>query len=332
MSKIPKILCAALLLLGLFRGSASEPRTAFAENVPANRRQVFKVALLLPRAVDADGWTRAGYTGLKLIEEKLHAEIAYTESVPEDKFEDVFRQYAQEGSDFIIGHGGQFIPAAEVVAEEFPRTKFAVTSKYAGNNKNFGALSTRSTETGYLTGVVAAIKTTTKQIAYIGGQPHESAQEMMLSFERGVHAIDPTIEVSPEWVGNWSDEARAIQLAQKQIEAGADVLAVNVGKAGLAVHPLAEQVGVYTIGWIEDQYELAPKAVLTSFVQDYSIVLLRGAELAHAGRWEGKLYRFGLREGVQSLAPFRGMLSPGQETQVLVIQDDIIRGTIDLTP
>ncbi len=294
--------------------------------------KAFKAALLLPRAVDADGWTRAGYKGLLLIEEKLDAEIAYTENIPEADFERVFRQYAQEGFDFIIGHGGQFVPAAEIVAEEFPRTRFAVTTKYGGNNKNLGALSVRSGELGYLSGVVAALKTRTKHIAYIGGQAHAGAKEVVLLFERGAHSIDPTINASTEWVGNWRDEALTIELAQKQIDAGADVLAVNVGMAGLAVHPVAEQAGIYTVGWIEDQYALAPKAVIASMIQDLPVLLVRGAELAHAGRWEGRQYKFGLREGVHRLAPFRDMLTPEQEAQVLAVQNDIIQGKIDLTP
>jgi len=302
------------------------PSAATAEEKP------FKVALLLPRVLDADGWTRAGYKGLLLIKEKLGADIVFTENVPEKNFERIFRQYAQDGFDFIIGHGGQFVPAAEIVAKEFPLTKFAVTTKYAGNNKNLGALSTRTNEMGYLAGVVAALKTRTNKVAYIGGISHLAGQTVADFFKQGVQATNPNVSAEIVWVEGYTDKKLAVQLAKERIHKGADVLTVNAGEAGLAVHLIAEQSGIYSIGWIDDQYKLAPKAVITSFVQDLSVMLVQGAELAHAGRWEGRQYKFGLREGVQFLAPFRGMLTPEQEAHVLTVQNDIIQRKIDLMP
>ena len=79
---------------------------------PAASTGAFKVAMLLPRTVEADGWTRSGYKGLLLMQSELGASIAYTESVPEADFEKLFRAYAAKGCDFVIGHGGQFVPAA----------------------------------------------------------------------------------------------------------------------------------------------------------------------------------------------------------------------------
>ncbi|CAN2041847.1 basic membrane protein A and related proteins [Candidatus Magnetomoraceae bacterium gMMP-15] len=304
-------------------------QTVFADS---HVQHSFKTALLLPREVDADGWTRSGYAGLLLIEKQLQAEIAYSENLPESEFEQVFRKYAQDGFDFIIGHGGQFVSAAEVVAKEFLRTKFAITSKYAGNNSNLGALSLREGELGYLAGVVAAVKTKKQKIGYIGGVRYKSGEEVITLFERGVKHINPNITIFKDWNKSWTDQEGAVQLARKQIRAGVDILAVNAGKAGLAIHPLAEKAGIYTLGWIEDQQHLAPKAVITSLMQDISRLLLQGATLARKGLWEGKQYRFGLREGVQYLAPFRGMLSPDQKKQVQAVVDDIILRKIDLTP
>ncbi|MDM8515725.1 BMP family ABC transporter substrate-binding protein [Desulfobacterales bacterium HSG16] len=149
-------------------------QTAFAED---GVLQSFKTAILLPREVNADGWTRAGYAGLLLIKKKLQAEIAYSENIPESEFEQVFRRYAQDGFDFIIGHGGQFVPAAEVVAKEFPRTKFAITSKYQGNNNNLGALSLREGELGFLAGVIAAVKTKKQKIGFLGGVLYRGCAE-----------------------------------------------------------------------------------------------------------------------------------------------------------
>lgn len=292
----------------------------------------FKVAMLLPSPIDDQGWSQAAYEGLKLIEKELGAETAYTASVPEDEIEQIFRQYAEEGYNFIIGHGGEYIPAAEVVSEEFPRTKFAVVAGYAGNNRNFGALSFRDGELGYLTGVVAALKSKTGKVGYIGGVDFSHMMEQAVLFERGAKATDLSIQTSVRWIESWSDQDRAREIAQELIESGHDILVVDADTAGLAIHELAqEKEGVYTIGWALDQHDLAPEVILTSAIQRVPILLLEGATLVQLGRWEGRQYKFGMQEGAQDLAPFYGLLTNEEQRRVEAIMEDIVTGKIDVT-
>lgn len=320
--------CLLLSLILSGCGGVSAPASA---TTPASTKASFRVAILLPRLVDADSWTREGYAGLLLIEQELGADIAYTENIPEADFEKVFRQYASTGYDFIIGHGTQFVPAAEKVAAEFPQIAFAVMSKYGGNNANLGALSLREGEMSYLFGVIAAMKTSTKHVAFLGGTENVNSREITSLFERGVRATDPTIQVTINWVGNFTDTLKAQQLAQAQIDAGADIIFVLAGMAGTKVHAQAEKAGIFTLGWIEDLHALAPNAVLTSNLQDVPGMLLFGARLAKQGRWEGKQYRLGMAEGAQRLAPFYGLMSPDEERKIEAIKNDLLTGTIDTT-
>lgn len=291
----------------------------------------FQVAIILPRSVNADGWTRSGYQGLLLIEKELGAKVSYSEAVPENQFEKVFRQYATTGYDFIIGHGGQFVAAAEKVAREFPHTNFAVTTKYGGNNVNLGGLSIREGEMGYLFGAIAAIKSKTKHVGYLAGVQYAVNKESTELFKRGALATDPAIKVSIKWVGNWTDKEKAKNLAKSMINAGVDVIMVNAGAASMGVHAQAEKAGIYTLAWIKDFNYLAPKAVITSNIQKLPFMLLRGAMLAKQGRWEGKQYKFGLAEGVNRLAPFYGLLTPEEERRVIAIKNDLLTGKIDTT-
>ena len=298
----------------------------------SNTGNAFRTAILLPRAIDADSWTRSGYQGLLLIQNELGADVAYSENVPEADFEKEFRQYAEEGYDFIIGHGNQFVPAAEKVAAEFPRIAFAVSGKYGGNNTNLGGLSLREGEMAYLFGAIAAIKTKVKHVGYIGGADNASQQEINTLYMRGIHAIDPSVQVTVDFVGNFTDAEKARQLAQQQVDSGVDVIFVLAGAAGTNVHAQAQAVGIYTLGWIEDLNYLAPKAVITSNVQDVPSVLLRGATLAKQGRWEGKQYKFGMAEGVQTLASFYGLVTPAEELRIKEIKNELLTGKIDTTP
>lgn len=322
----------SLLVLGLsllLGGCLGPPEPAAQPAAAAGR---FRVAMVLPGPIDDQTWNTSGYEGLLLIEKEMGAQVAYTAELAEEDYEKVLRQYAQEGYDFIIAHGGQFVPAAEVVTEEFPRTKFVVMTQYAGNNKNLGALSFRDGEMGYLVGVVAALKSRSHKVAFIGGQPFSNIVERSVLFERGARAIDPQIEVTVAWVGSWTDEARAAEIAQELLAGGTDVIVVNANAASLAVHKAAEKAGAYTIGWNLDRSEVAPGTIITSAVQQVPQLLLEGALLVQQGRWEGKQYKFGLHEGVQDLAPFHGLLSPEAEAQVNTIKEQIVTGKIDVSP
>jgi basic membrane lipoprotein Med (substrate-binding protein (PBP1-ABC) superfamily) len=212
-------------------------------------------------------------------------------------------------------------------------------SSYAGNNKNVGALAFRSGEVGYLTGVVAGLKTKTKKVAFIGGQAYPVMEEEAILFKRGVLATKLDSTVSIKWVNSWSDADKAGKIAQEQIAAGTDVLVVDADRANIGVIKVAAQSkGVYVIGWIhaingiENRHKLAPKTIVTSVVQQVPMLMLEGATLVQQGRWEGKQYKFGLLEEVQDLAPFYGALTPEQEAFVDSVKQDIITGKIDVSP
>ena len=294
----------------------------------------FKVAMLLPGPVDDQGWSQAGYEGLRLVEKELGADVAFTASVPEDDLEKqkLFRQYADAGFDLIIGHGGNYITAIERVAEEFPRTKFALTTGHGGNNKNLGAVIFDSLEIGYLAGTVAALKTKTNKIAFIGGVPYPDLLEEAAGIERGARATNPEIEVSIEWVDSWADPARAREITQAQLKAGADVILTDNDKGNMAVIREVESAGAYAIGWGSAEHALAPNTILTTVIQRVPVLVLESAILVRQGRWEGKKYILGLREKAYDLAPFYGLLTPAEEAAVMAARNDILAGKIAASP
>ena len=321
-----KVLVILAIFLGLTSCQLNKPTT------PETKVAGFRVALLLPRNIEADAWTRSGYQGLLLIEEELGAEISFSENIPEADFEKVFRQYALDGYDFIIGHGNQFLYAAEIVSAEFPLTAFAIDGKYGGNNINLGSLSLREGEMSYLLGTIAAIKTESKHVSYIGGMENPSQLEAIEMYKRGIVAIDSSVQVTVDFVGNFTDNSKGSQIAENQINAGVDVILNLAGAAGLDIFPTAEQAGIYSMGWSEDLNYLAPTSVLTSNVQDIPQMILSGAILVKQGRWEGKQYRFGLAEGMAGLAPFYGLITPEEEIQINMVLNALLGGEIDLIP
>jgi basic membrane lipoprotein Med (substrate-binding protein (PBP1-ABC) superfamily) len=314
------------------RETGSPQNTSFPEQKKIN----FKVAALIPRNSQTDAWSMASYQGLMAIERQLGVQISYQDNVdipspqPHSRFEKILREYAQEGNDLIIGHGRMFVESIETVAKEFPRTKFAVISAYRGNQNNVVGVTYRSSEAGYLVGVAGALATKKNKIAFIGGQPHLQSQEVAKFCEKGAKSINPSIDISKNWVGNFTDEKKAKELAESAISSGADVLILNAGGIEPVIISLADQVGVKVIGSHRDQYELAPKIVLTNMITKFGEIYLQAVTLAMKGQWEGKLYQFGLKEGAIEMSSSHGNLTTEQEVKLRNIIEDIKLGRLNI--
>ena len=315
-------------ILGIFIVREMNLNQEYVSNSP--EPGTFQVAMLLPGSVDDQSYNTNGYRGLMLIKKELSASVAYIENVPESDMEKLLRQYAQEGYDLVIGYGAQFLASIKIVADEFPRTKFMIHGYYAGNNRNLGAVSFWQGEIGYLAGTAAGIKTKANKVAFVTGFLYEHQKEKALLFQRGVKANNPAVEVKIVAIDTWNDQEKARVAGQALIDDGFDVIEVDADSAGFPIHELARKAGRYTIGWTLDQHELSPESVLTSSLQRVELVLLEGARVARLGRWEGKQYKFGIRAGVQDLAPFRGLLTPEEEEKIEKIREALLAGEIDI--
>jgi basic membrane protein A len=69
---------------------------------------------------------------------------------------------------------------------------------------------------------------------------------------------------------------------------------------------------------------------VTSAIQRVPVLLLNVATLVRRGRWEGKQYTFGMKEGALDIAPFYGLLTKDEEQRVRQIQQDIVTTKIDV--
>ncbi|MEA5418760.1 BMP family protein [Spirulina sp. CCNP1310] len=323
---------AIATLLLIWGCQANAPETL--ETTPeATQTSDFKVAMLLPGSREDGSWSQGGYEGLRKIEAEYQAHVDYQEYVEEDNSAEMFREYAEAGYDLIIGHSGGYIESLETVAEEFPRTKFAVVTTYSGNNKNLGAVAFRSSEVGYLSGVLATFTTKSQKVGYLVGYDYPVYQEEEALFRRGVLESNPDIEPVTVFLQTWTDGDVAIDAVNEMLAKDVDVFVINADEAGIfAIKELTKHPEVSIIGWTKDQHELAPNQMITSVMQDIPGLILNIATLTQQGRWEGKLYKFGLKENIYQFAPFRGSLTPEQEAEFNQLKEKVMSGAIDTTP
>ncbi len=291
-----------------------------------------RVALLLPGTVDDGGWNAAAYEGLLLIESELGAEISYSEQVAISDFDEVFRLYASEGYDVVLGHGAEFADAAKRVAPEFPDTHFAINSSDAVQEPNVSSILNDSFSQGFLSGVVAAVVSETGTVGIIGGMEIPSISASVDGYEVGARYIDENIRVLSTFLGNFDDAAGAKELARSMNNQGADIIMHNANQAGMGVMEAAEEEGFYVIGSIGDQANLSPNTIITSGLADMPGAMKVFVEMFLSGDLEAGNYLMGPREGIISLAPFyefEDILTEEQKSTIREIEAQVISGELD---
>jgi len=224
---------------------------------------VTKVAVLFPGVIYDKSWNQQGYEGLARAQEEVGVEIAYTENVKHDEQIEIFRNYAQQGYDIIIGHGGEMMDAALTVAEEYPDIEFVVTN---GSEcaENVTSIRISYPDMGYLAGVFAGSMTETNKVAIVLAEPVPLVQLGEKGFEMGVARANPDAEVYTVMTGDWADVNKAREAAVALIADGVDVLFHILDAADVGVLTAAEDESVMAIGLYTDQSHIAPGAVIGS--------------------------------------------------------------------
>ncbi|MGH2428057.1 MAG: BMP family protein [Candidatus Limnocylindria bacterium] len=283
---------------------------------PADQR----VAVLFPGLVDDQSWNQAGFEGLQRAEGE-GAEIAYSENATQDQQVELFRNYAQQGYNVVIGHGGEYMDAALQVASEFPDVEFVVTN---GNQSadNVTSLALSYGDMGYLAGVLAGSMTDSNHIGVVVGETIPIAQDAMRGFEVGAQRVNPDVQVSTSVTGDWADVALAREAALAHISNGADVLWHVLDAADAGVLSAAEDEGVYVIGLYADQSNLAPTAHIGAAISDASLVIY----IAATGELDGEAHVEGVAEDVVSFGAYADVVPEEARQAVSEAEEDLASG------
>ncbi|MCF8001173.1 MAG: BMP family protein [Halanaerobiales bacterium] len=263
-----------------------------------------KVGVLLPGNINDSGWNASVYEGLMTAGEKYDIKVNYMESVAQSDFEEAFRNYAVMDYDLVIGHGYQFQKAAKKVAESYPETYFAILNGSTSMEPNLASYQFTNWQPGYLSGVLAGLITENDHIGAIGGQEIPVISDALEAFKDGVHRVNPEAKVVITYVDTWSDVAKGKETASAMIENGADVVVTNANAVGLGSIEACKEAGVYAIGFVNDQHDVAPDTVVASGIQSNQKLVLRVIEDYLNDEFSAGIYNLGIAEGVEGLSPF----------------------------
>lgn len=260
-----------------------------------------KVGLVLSGVINDLSWNQAMYDGATKLADAGLIDLQYTENAvaPADA-ERLFRLYADQGFDLVIGHSATYKDAIFKVAKEYPNVNFIYS---AGGDKqtldNLAVFNQPHHEPAYLVGMIAGGMTKTNKLAFAGGLETPGAKALYNAFKLGVAETNPNATVEKVYTGDFADIAKAKAAALTLADQGVDYFIPNGDGPARGTIEAARDRGLHATGFMMDMSPLAPQAVLCSMAWDAETALKVVVGDIQEGTFRpGRYYNAGVSDGV----------------------------------
>ena len=326
-------------------GGATTSATAAAagsSNGSAASTSTLKVGLV----TDIGGLNDKGFNflasqGMTLIKDQLGGEIEIRESKSDADYLPNLSYFAQQKFDLVIAVGFLMQQSLGDVAGQYPDVNFAiidasVTAPELAGHPNIAALSFHEEQGGYLNGYLAGLLevdgslkglNTDMVVGTVGGIKIPAVDRYIAGFQAGAAAAAPGITTLNSYSNDFADQAKCKELAQAQIDQGADIVMQVAGGCGLGVFSAAEESGSFAMGGDTDQTQVSP-VVLGAAQKKVDQAVLSVAKSVQDGTFAGGTDTvLGVAEGGVEIS-FGAQVPAAIQDKVLAVQDQIRNGTL----
>jgi len=291
----------------------------------------YKLAAIFPGVITDNDYNTLAYVGMTEAQKSLGIEAVYSESVPVPDVDRVMREYIDAGYNIIWTHGGQFVTQTVELAKLFPEVVFIAEGDSAIENAPANLwMIDRNFNVGYYgIGATAALASTTKKIAYLGGQALPFSYQEVHAIQQAIADLGSDVELVPVWTADFNDPAKTRQLADALIADGVDVImgSVNLGMVGVfeAAKATTDKKILITAKYI-DKTSFGPENYITSVLYDFAGPLVDIITSIQGGQ-TGGYYPLGFDTGVKLQLPLQNV-SAEVAAQVEEIVNKVISGEI----
>lgn len=323
-------LVIVITLVSIFASSCLRQAEAKREGCKIKVGIVFDIGGKNDRSFNAAAWE-----GVKRAEKDLDICLYDVEPGNPTSIEPAMRAFAEKRFDLVIGVGFAQGPIMQKVATDYPQMKFAIVDgvifEADGKTpmKNVASLVFREHEGSYLVGMIAASKSKTGVLGFLGGMDIPLIHKFETGYAEGARSVNPNIKIIDNYVGvtdgAWNNPGKGKELSLAQIEKGADVIFTAAGNSGLGAFDAVEQYGKdgkgqankFVIGVDSNQNGVKPGFVLTSMVKRVDNAVYDVVKEVLDGKFQGGFHVFGLEKD--------GVAYAMDENNKGIIPDDVIQ-------
>mgnify|MGYP001326963401 CR=1 FL=1 len=246
----------------------------------------------------------------QLAEQGITVEWSYKKNILEDSgCEDANIELAEDGCDIIINNSYGFEPFMLKVAPDYPEIEFISCTNQASavddldNTHNAFA---NIYEGRYVAGVVAGMKikelidsgkitADQAKIGYVGAYPFAEVISGFTAFYLGARSIVPEVTMTVKYVSSWSDATAEGNAAQALCDEGCVLISQHSDNTTPAT--VAQQNGVFHVGYNNDMTGIAPEASLISSRIDWSVYFEYVFDCLVNGETIAKDWTAGMKDG-----------------------------------
>lgn len=299
-------------ITALFAASCAERTEARREGCGIKVGIVFDIGGKNDRSFNAAAWE-----GVQRAQKDLPVCVYDVEPGNPTSIEPAMRAFAEKKFDLVVGVGFAQGPIMQRVALDYPQQKFAIIDGviFEADGKtplsNVASLVFREHEGSYLVGMIAASKSKSGTLGFLGGMDIPLIHRFAKGYQEGALAVNPNAKFVINYVGvsdsAWNNPGKGKELSLAQIEKGADVIFTAAGNSGLGAFDAVEQYGLnaqgeankFVIGVDSNQNGVKPGFVLTSMVKKVDNAVYDVCNEVLNNQFKGGFHVFGLdKDGV----------------------------------
>jgi basic membrane protein A len=279
-------------------------------------------------------FNEAVYNGILRFAKDTDITVREVEPSNEAQVSQGLSKLAKRKSSPIVAVGFSMAGALETAAKEFPETKFTIIDMVV-EQPNVQSVVFAEHEGSFLVGALAAMKSETAKVGFIGGMDIPLIRKFSCGYEQGAKYQNEKAEVMVNMIGStgaaFNNPSKGTELAKSQFDKGADVVFAAAGGSGMGVYQAAKDAGKFAIGVDSNQNHIQPGTMLTSMVKKVGDAAYASFMDAKNGEWKAEVKVMDLKAGGVDWAldeHNRDLITPEMETRMNELKEKIISGDI----
>ncbi len=235
-----------------------------------------------------------------------------------------------EGCNIIFTTSWGYMDVTEEMASEYPDIYFCHGTGYKSNGKNFTNYFGRIYQARYLSGIVAGMNTSSNKIGYVAAQDSSNSEVTggIDAFAIGVASVNPDATIYVKVTNSWYDPDAEKAASETLLSMGCDVMAQHCDTA--YPQTMAQDAGVYGIGYNSDMQKETPDSCLTSVIWNWSAYYTYAVQSVIDGTWDGQNYYGGMADGLVGITSLADFCAEGTQEKVDEAKAGILSGSFNI--
>lgn len=236
----------------------------------------------------------------------------------------------QDGCNIIFATSWGYMETMAQMAEEYPDVYFSHATGYMSNGKNFNNYFGRIYQARYLSGIVAGMKTESNKIGYVAAQDSTNSEVTggIDAFAIGVESVNKDAKIYVAVTNSWYDPEKEEEASRTLLDLGCDVMTQHCDTP--YPQTLAQEYGVYGIGYNSDMSKETPDSCLTSVIWNWSAYYTSAVKSIMNGTWDGSNYYGGMAEGLVQITNLANFCAEGTQEKVDEATQAILSGNFNV--